>query len=172
MKGGRKMNKQVLSIIGIALVVAVVASIITANITGSFIRVNSRRDRIDSTGPLTLSSQAGFIKLEGDTTLTKRNQLGEVQFLTNDEGSLTIFPKSGYVKLLAALTLSGDDYEGGVVLESNEAGSLTIIPKSGATKLESSLTVTNLATSENETRNAYVCVDADGKLFRSLTACR
>lgn len=103
-----KMEKfQIWMIVGVFLVVAIIAFVATASITGNAIRVISARDRIDSTGSLTLSSATGNIKLEGDITLTKRGYVNGTQFLTDNAGSLTIIPQSGITIIKGNLDVGG-----------------------------------------------------------------
>lgn len=120
--------------------------------------------------PIILSSDSGFAKIESDLILTKQGQSGGVIFKTNNLGSLTITPQSGTAKLEGELTITSLESQIGTILRQNPGGSFTIqTPKGQQVKIDGSLLVTDLG--GNVTQKSYVCVDGNGRLYRSNLPC-
>jgi len=129
--------------------------------------------RLLSPGNLWLTSQTGFVKIEGDLTLATLGSYAGVQFLSNDMGSLTVIPGSGVAKLVGDLTLSQPGAYAGVQFLTNTMGSLTIQPGSRAAKIEGSLTIVDNLTLPYHVGNgnAYLCINSYGVVFRSPQPC-
>ena len=131
------------------------------------------KTRIESASgfPITLSSDSGSAKIEGDLTLTKQGQSGGVVFKTNEPGSLTITPQSGFAKLEGQLTITGLGDYSGTILRQNPGGSFEIITASGTSpvKIDNTLQIGSLSSSDGR---AFVCVNGEGLLYRSNASCR
>ncbi|MFA5856053.1 MAG: hypothetical protein WC867_01745 [Candidatus Pacearchaeota archaeon] len=121
--------------------------------------------KISSKNPITLSSESGAAKIEGDLSLTKIGATGAVIIKSNDVGSLTITPQSGSAKLEGDLTLTSVDSTGGVVLKTVLD---QLVVSASLSRFQGTIASNNLV--GNGT--SYVCVNDKGILIRSNTACR
>lgn len=144
-------------IIGVALVVAIVVSVITASITGNIIKLNQDRS-------------GKYLAYTTDETYNKAEVDAKLQRLVTEAistGILDINAWNGSIRFQAtdfdSITMNGKFIANDLISRNSLA----------TTYLKASdISTYTLKTSLTGNGTAYACLDYDGRLYRSLTACR
>ena len=164
-------------VIVVMIVIAIAASLITSNLTGNVVGVRSGNNY----KVYTATEIDNLFAADTYSNLSKNIKANSCDADGICEIAKTISTKAGST---SALVLTSDTKEV-IVQDSLSTGSVLIKGKSISTSpgstsaltltsdikkviVDGSLSSTNLV----GTGNAYACIDSNGKIYRSLTACK
>lgn len=185
MKGGVKMEKrQLWTIIAVSLVVAVVASIVTASITGNVVKVHENKKGPAVYTIAEVDAKFGSLLINGTTITTRQKPLGQPTIYLNSytaaiDGILRVTENvvsnkkviadsvevnSASIKQLSVNGVSID----GTGIYGQIGKDIVIAPGNNLLVTSSKVRMSSLSGQGN----AYACVDSNGTIFRSLSACK
>jgi len=176
-----KQNKWIAVVI-IMIIVSVIVSLITANV-------------VVKSGPLLAPTLISANSCDADsvceanslntkyitTTVVKGN--GNLILATGNSGDIIIAPDTAKVLVrgtliptafssdwITAKTIKGN---GDLILTTGNNGALILSPEKKSVIVQGTLTTDSFSvTNLKGTGNAYACIDSNGKIYRTLTACK
>lgn len=164
MKGGVKMKEKKINfwiIVGIALVAAVLSSVITASITGNVIKIEKQKLGTDIYTKLEVDEKFSLIRAhtcDGDEICEMRGKI-------SSENPISIYSKAGIVKVTGDLTLKNE----------GSGAEISLIPSGNELKINAQTTRFEGYVASNSLTGigtAYACLNEKGVFVRKSTPCK
>lgn len=164
MKGGVKMKEKKINlwiIAGVALVVAVLSSIITASITGNVIKVEKGKLGTDIYTKLEVDEKLSLIRAH----TCDADEICEMRGKISSENPISIYSKAGSVKVTGDLSLKNE----------GSGTEISFVPSSDSLKINAQTTRFEGSVASNSLTGigtAYACLNDKGVLVRKSTPCK